>query len=70
MGGYSVVSVGGLLFVVASLVAEHGLLGAGALVVAAMDSVVVAHELSCPMAYGIFPDQSLKSCPQHCKVDS
>ena len=26
-------------------------------------SVVVAHGLSCPMAYGIFPDQGLNLCP-------
>ena len=51
MGNYSLVVVHGFLFVMTFLV-EHGLLSAWA-------SVVVAHELSCPVTYGIFPDQDL-----------
>ena len=34
-------------------------------------SVVVAHGLSCPAAYGIFPDQEgSNQCLLHCKADS
>ena len=47
-GSYSLVSVRGLLIVLASLIAEQGL-GMWA-------SVVVAHGLSCPEACGIFPN--------------
>ena len=32
-------------------------------------SVVVAPWLSCPMAYGIFPDWGLNQCPLHWKAD-
>ena len=42
----------GFLFVATFLVVELGLLSLCA-------SVVEAHELSCPAAYGIFPDQDL-----------
>ena len=42
----------GFLFVATFLVVELGLLSLWA-------SVVEAHELSCPAAYGIFPDQDL-----------
>ena len=35
-----------------------------------LGSVVVAHKLSCPAAYGIFPDQGLNLCPLHCQMDS
>ena len=62
-GGYSPVAVCGLLIVLASLVVEHGLSGAGA-------SVVLVHRLSCPKACGIFLDQGLNLCPLHCKADS
>jgi len=34
------------------------------------DSVVVAHELSCPELCGIFPDQGLNLCPLHQQADS
>ena len=51
-----------LLIAVASLVAEHGLLRAG--------SVVVACGFSCPVTCGIFPDQGSKPCPLHCKANS
>ena len=33
-------------------------------------SVVVAHGLSCSMAYGIFPDQGSNPCPLHLQSDS
>ena len=52
-----------LLIVVASLAAEHGLLGARA-------SVVVAHGLRCSAACGIFLDQGLNLCPLHWQMDS
>ena len=35
-----------------------------------MDSVVVAHDLICPVARGIFPEQGLNPCPLHWQVDS
>ena len=47
--GYSLVAAYGLLTAVTSLVAEHGLLSAG--------SVVLVHGLSCPAACEIFLDQ-------------
>ena len=46
----------------ASLAAEHRL--------QSMGSVVVAHELSCSVACGIFLDQELNLCPLHGQVDS
>jgi len=52
----------GLLFAVTSLTV-HGLLGAWA-------SVIMICELSCPMAYGIFPHQGSNLCPLHWQVDS
>ena len=61
-GGYSLVMVCGFLIVVASLVAEHRLYSKG--------SVVVAHELSCPMACRIFPDQGSNLCHLHWQVNS
>ena len=33
-------------------------------------SVVVSHELSCSVAYGIFPDWRSNPCPLHWQVDS
>ena len=33
-------------------------------------SLAKAHGLSCPVACGIFPDQGLNWCPQHCKAES
>ena len=32
--------------------------------------VVVAHRLSCSIAYGIFPDQELNPCPLHWQAES
>ena len=52
---YSLVAVHGLLMVVASLVAEHGLWSTG--------SVVTAIGLSCSVACGIFPDSGSNLCP-------
>ena len=52
----------GLLLVVASLIVEHGS--------RCSSSVVVARGLSCPVAYGIFPDQGVNPCPLHWQVDS
>ena len=57
-GGYSSGARLKPLLAVVSLVAEHRLKGAWA-------SVVTAHELSCPKACGIFPDQGLNPCPLH-----
>ena len=61
--GYSLVVMHGLLNEVASFVVEPGLQGTQA-------SGVVAHRLSCSMAYGIFPDQGSNQCPLDCKADS
>ena len=33
-------------------------------------SVVAVHGLSCSVAYGVFPDQGLNSCPLHWPADS
>ena len=46
---------------VASLVVEHGPESVG--------SVVVAHGLSCPKTYGIFPDQGSNLCSLHRQAD-
>ena len=53
----------------------HGLqelLHVGLVVVAgwlqSASSVVMAHGLSCPTAYGIFLDQGLNPCLLHCKA--
>ena len=80
--GLLFIAVYGLLIVVASLVAEHGLQArrlrqlqhAGSVVVAhglwSTGSVFVAHGLSCSMACGIFPDQGSNLCPLHWQADS
>ena len=60
-GSYSLVVVPGLLFAVASFVAEA--LGRG-------DSVVVPLGLSCPKACGILPNQGSNRCPLHWQLDS
>ena len=60
--GYSLVAVHGLLMVVASLVAEHGLWSTG--------SVVTAIGLSCSLACGISPNQGWNLCLLHWQVDS
>ena len=52
----------GLLIVVASLVAAQ--------TSGPQASVVVAHGLSCPVAYGISLDQGWNLCPLHWQVDS
>ena len=56
-----------LLLVLTSPVVQHGLQGTQALVAAArrlwsLGSVVVAHRLSCPVACGIFLDQTSNPC--------
>ena len=61
-GAYSLAVVCRLLIVVASLVVAQGLWSTG--------SAVVAHELSCPAACGIHPDQGSNWCPLHLQVDS
>ena len=60
--GYSLAEVR-LLFMVVSFVAEHRPQGPRA-------SVVAAHGLSCPMAYGISLNQGSNLCPLHWQVDS
>jgi len=59
---YSVV-VPRLLTAVSFLAAEHGALGTQA-------SVDVVHELSWPLACGIFPNQGSNPCPLRWQVDS
>ena len=51
----------GLLFTVASVVAEHRLQSSS--------SVIVVHRLSCFTACGIFPDQGSNWYPLRCKAD-
>ena len=74
----------GLLFIEVHglLIVEHGLQArglqqlqhTGSVAVApglqSAGSVVVAHELSCSMECGIFPDQGSNPCPLHWQVDS
>ena len=60
--GLLFVAVRELLIVVASC--------CGAWALGAWASVVVARELSCPVACGIFPDQGSNPCPLHWQVDS
>ena len=72
---YSVAVIHGLLIVVASLVGENGLQGGPASVAAApgllsTDSTAVAHQLSCPTACGILPDQGSNQCLLHWQADS
>ena len=54
----------------ASLVAEHGLQAGGHRQLQHVSSGVVAHSLSCPAAWGIFPDQESNLCPLHWQADS
>jgi len=61
-GGYSLAAACGLLTVVTSVV-EHGLWGMRA-------SAVMAQEVSCPEACGIFPDQGSNPCSLHWQADS
>ena len=60
--GLLFVAVCGLLTVVASLVAEHGLYSAG--------SVVVVHGLSCSVTCDIFLGQGSNPCPLYWQMDS
>ena len=74
-GHYSLVALRGLLIEVASLVAEHGLCGVWASVVAGCGllttgSVVVLHGLSCPVAQRIFLDQGSNWYPLCGKAES
>ena len=76
------VAVCGPLVVTASLVSEYWLsehrpqylqhMGSGAVayVLQRVDSVVVAHGLSCSTVCGIFLDQGSNSCPLHWQSDS
>ena len=57
------VAVRRLLTAVSFLAAEHGALGT-------QPSVDVVHELSWPMACGIFLNQGSNPCPLHWHVDS
>ena len=56
--GLSLVVVLRIVIVVASLVSNHRLWSTG--------SGIVVHGLSCLAARGIFPEQGLNLCPQHC----
>ena len=60
--GLLFVAVHRLLIVMASLVVEHRLCGAG--------SVAVAHRLSRSTVRGVFPGQGLNPCPLRWQVDS
>ena len=81
--GYSLVGVFRLLIVAASLVMSTGsrargpryLQPMGSAVVALRlksmrASVVMAHRIGCPSAYGIFPEQGSNPRPLHRQVDS
>ena len=61
-GGDSLVAVSGLVIAAVSLMAGHEKW--------AQASAVVAHELSCPLVCGSFPDQGLNQCPLQWQVDS
>ena len=79
-GGYSTVSVHGILTAVASLVVEHRLLACRLQQLQGIDSVAEAHGLqrtgsvvvvpSCTMACEIFLDQGLNLCLLHWQEDS
>ena len=62
--------VHGLLIVVASVVVEHELQAHGLQRLQHAGSVAVLHRVSCPAAFGIFPDQGSNLCPLHRQVDS
>ena len=47
-----------------------GFLCCGAQALGHLSSVVMVHELSCPVAHGIFQDQGLNLCPLYWQVDS
>ena len=62
-------AVHGLLTAVASLV-EQGLWACGLQQLWLVGSIVVAHQLSCPRASGIFPHQGSNLCPLHWQADA
>ena len=72
--GCSLVAVGRLLIMVAPLVEEHALQGAGAraLRLPALEHgpVVVGHRPSCSVICGIFPEQESNLYPLHLQADS
>ena len=68
--GFSLVAVRQLLIAVASVVAEHRLPGTQAQWLQHVGSVVVAMELSCSTACGIFLYQGLNPCLLHRQKDS
>ena len=68
--GLSLVAVRQLLLAVASVVAEHRLPGTQAQWLQHVGSVVVAMELSCSTACGIFLYQGLNPCLLHRQKDS
>ena len=73
--GFSLVVMRGLLYVVASLAAEHRLQSGGASVVVASElqstgSIVVLCGLRCSMARESFPDQGSNPCLLHWQADS
>ena len=44
--------------------------GRATLLLRSSGSVVAVHRLSCPVAWGIFPDQGSNPCPLHWQEDS
>ena len=73
--GFSLVFIWKLLIAMTSLVAELGLQGSWASVIAApglqsSGSIVAAHGLICAAAHGTFPDQELNLCLLHWQADS
>ena len=68
--GLLFVVVRGLLIVVASLAAEHGLQACSLQYLWPLGLVIVARGLSCSTACGIFRDQGSNPCPLHWQVDS
>ena len=73
-GGHSLLVVPRLIMVVASLVVEHGLYGAGLRSCGswALGQVwtVVVRGLGCSVVCGLFSDQVLNPCVPHWKADS
>ena len=69
-GGPSSISVRGLLMAGASPVVACGLQAHRLQSAQHVDSVVVAHGLSCSKACGIFPDQGSNPCPMYWSADS
>ena len=69
-GDCFLLSVCGLLIVMASPGPEHGLSGAQGQWLGSVSLVVLAHGLSCPSTCGIFPDEKWNPRPLHWQVDS